>query len=296
MKTVCYNFMPVLDWARTELEYPWPDGSTSLYFDYSRFAYFDIKILGRDHAREDYPDYILEKVDKLCGILTPEDDARLVDTIIVRTQGFVNGNISSADASPVEKFRRLLSLYEGVPAEDLRGNLAYFLKAIMPVCEKWGIDMCIHPDDPPLKKVFGLPRIMTCAEDIRWLLSSVDNPHNGLTFCAGSLSAGRENDVVAMAREFAPRTAFVHLRSCTPLPEGNFIEAEHTGGRANLVELCRIFTSEERRRGRAIPMRVDHARNILSDKDGGYNPGYGFYGRMFALGQVSGMMAAVQDE
>ena len=296
VRTVCYNFMPVLDWARTDLEYRWPDGSTSLYFDYSQFAYFDINILKRTGAEADYPDYILNKVEALSATMTPEDKLRLIDTLTVRTQGFINGNISSDEEAPVQKFRQLLVPYEGITADDLMQNLFYFLRAIMPVCEKWGIDMCIHPDDPPLKKVFGLPRIITDAEAIRTLLSGVDNPHNGLTFCAGSLSAGSGNDVVAMAREFAPRTPFVHLRSCDTLPEGNFIEAPHTAGRANLVELCRIFTSEERASGRTIPMRVDHGRNLLSDAEGGFNPGYGFNGRMFALGQVSGMMAAVEDE
>ena len=296
VKTVCYNFMPVLDWARTDLEHPWPDGSTSLYFDYAQFAYFDINVLRRDGAREDYPENILEKVDELSFRMDEKDDERLIDTIIVRTQGFVNGNISSADSSPLEKFRTLLSLYDGLTADDLRENLFYFLRAIMPVCEKWGIDMCIHPDDPPLSNVFGLPRIITDADAIRKMLKGVDNPRNGLTFCAGSLSAGAGNDVIAMAREFASRTAFVHLRSCDVLPDGNFIEAPHTAGRADLVELCRIFTLEERSRGALIPMRVDHGRNILSDASGGYNPGYGFYGRMFALGQVSGMMASVENE
>ena len=140
--------------------------------------------------------------------------------------------------------------------------------------------------------------VMFNVEDIRWFLNAVDNPHNGLTFCAGSLSAGAYNDVVAMAREFAPRTHFVHLRSCNVLEGGNFIEAPHTGGRAHLVELCRIFTAEERRRGLefGLPMRVDHGKDILDDAKGGYNPGYGFYGRMWALGQVTGMMAAVEDE
>ena len=148
------------------------------------------------------------------------------------------------------------------------------------------------PDDPPMPEVFGLPRIITSADDVRWLYKAVDNFHNGLTFCAGSLSAGAGNDVEAMAREFAHRVHFVHLRSCDVLEDGNFIEAPHTAGRAHLVELIRIFEKE----GRNLPMRVDHGKDILGDAEGGYNPGYGFYGRMWALGQVTGMMAAVRDE
>lgn len=292
VKTVCYNFMPVLDWARTDLKHPWEDGTTSLYFDYARFAYFDIKILQREGAEKNFPAYILEKVAELDKTMTDADRHELVDNIIVRTQGFVNGNISEGDKEPVRKFKALLDLYKGISRDQLRENLRYFLAAVMPVCDKYDINLCIHPDDPPMREVFGLPRIVTDAEDIRWLLNAVDNFHNGLTFCAGSLSAGAYNDVVAMAKEFAPRTHFVHLRSCNVLPEGNFIEAPHTGGRANLVELIRIFEKE----GRNLPMRVDHGKDILGDSEGGYNPGYGFYGRMWALGQVTGMMAAVNDE
>ena len=291
IRTVCYNFMPVIDWVRTELDRPMPDGTTALYFDYSHFAYFDIVILGREEAAKDYPDNILAKVEELKKTFTEQDRDRLIDTIIVRTQGFISGNISEGDAAPVRHFKSLMSRYEGVSKRDLLDNLVYFLKAVMPVCGEYGINMCIHPDDPPMP-VFGMPRIAGSAEDIREILSSVDDFHNGLTFCAGSLSAGAHNDVAAMAREFAPRTHFVHLRSCSLLPDGDFVEAPHTGGRVNLVELIRIFE----RQGRNLPMRVDHGRNMLGDGKEGYNPGYGFHGRMLALGQVEGMMAAVKDE
>ena len=299
IKTVCYNFMPVLDWARTDLEHPWPDGSTSLYFDYVRFAYFDIKILGREGAAAQFPAEIVAKVEELDKTITEEEKHDLVYTIIVKTQGFVNGNINEGDAEPIKKFKGLLDLYKGIDKDALRANMKYFLEAVMPVCEEYDINMCVHPDDPPME-VLGLPRIVRTADDIRWFLQAVDNPHNGLTFCAGSLSAGEYNDIVSMAREFAPRTHFVHMRSCNVLGGGNFIEAPHTGGRGHLVELCRIFTAEERRRnangGIGLPMRVDHGKNLLGDAEGGYNPGYGFYGRMWALGQVTGMMAVVEDE
>ena len=289
--TVCYNFMPVIDWIRTELEHPWEDGTTSLFFDYSRFAYFDIHLLGREGARKDYPAHILEKVDALEKTMTEADRHQLIDAIIGKTQGFINGNIKEGDTRPVETFKGLLKLYDGITKEDLRENLRYFLSAIMPVCEEYDMRMCIHPDDPPMQ-VLGLPRIVTCAEDIEWILRAVDNFHNGLTFCAGSLSSGAHNDVVAMARQFAGRTHFVHLRSCEVLEDGNFIEAPHTGGRADLVNLVRIFE----RMDPELPMRVDHGRTMLGDADKGYNPGYSFHGRMLALGQVEGMMAVVRDE
>ncbi len=289
--TVCYNFMPVIDWVRTELDHPMPDGTTALYFDCSHYAYFDLRILRRDGAERDYPDSVLAKVEQLDRTFTEKDRQRLVDTIIVKTQGFINGNIPDGDADPVRHFKSMMRPYDGLTKEDLLSNLVYFLKAIMPVCAEYGINMCIHPDDPPMP-VFGMPRIAGNAGDIRNILSAVDDFHNGLTFCAGSLSAGAHNDVEAMAREFAPRTHFVHLRSCNILPGGDFIEAPHTAGRVNLVELIRIFE----RTGRNLPMRVDHGKTMLGDEKMDYNPGYSFHGRMLALGQVEGMMAAVADE
>lgn len=289
--TVCYNFMPVIDWIRTDLAHPWADGTSSLYFDKIRFAYFDCKILNREHAESDYTADELRQVDELDRTITQAEKDELVDTIIVKTQGFVNGNIKEGDQNPVAIFKRLLQLYNGIDRDGLRENLRYFLAAIMPVCEEWGINMCIHPDDPPYQ-VLGLPRIVTSAEDIDWFLQAVDNPHNGLTFCAGSLSAGLHNDVPQLARRFASRTHFVHLRSTNATPDGNFIEASHLEGRGHLVDLVRIFEKERA----DLPMRVDHGRLMLDDADKDYNPGYSFHGRMLALAQVEGMMAVVRDE
>ena len=289
--TVCYNFMPVIDWIRTDLAHPWADGTSSLYFDKIRFAYFDCKILNREHAESDYTADELRQVDELDRTITQAEKDELVDTIIVKTQGFVNGNIKEGDQNPVAIFKRLLQLYNGIDRDGLRENLRYFLAAIMPVCEEWGINMCIHPDDPPYQ-VLGLPRIVTSAEDIDWFLQAVDNPHNGLTFCAGSLSAGLHNDVPQLARRFASRTHFVHLRSTNATPDGNFIEASHLEGRGHLVDLVRIFEKERA----DLPMRVDHGRLMLDDADKGYNPGYSFHGRMLALAQLEGMMAVVRDE
>ena len=287
--TVCYNFMPVIDWVRTDLERPMPDGTLSLYFDYVRFAWFDIKILARKGAEKDFPPEVVAKVEALDRSATDADRAQIIDTIITKTQGFINGPLGGG-GSPVEKFRALMVPYAGMTKAQLRENLRYFLEAVMPVCRQWDMRLCIHPDDPPMP-VFGMPRLCCDADDIRWLLGAVDDWHNGLTFCAGSLSAGAHNDVVAMAREFAPRTHFVHLRSCDVLPGGDFVEAPHTAGRADLVELVRIFEAE----GRPLPMRVDHGKTMLGDERIGYNPGYSFHGRMLALGQVEGMMAAVRQ-
>jgi len=299
--TICYNFMPVLDWARTDLSHPNPNGTTNLYFSYCEFAYFDIYIVGREGAREEWASFkvpglegerdILAEVDALRSKMTPEGEHKLVENIIVRTQGFVSGNIREDDEHPVELFRQLLSLYDGITKDQLRENMRYFLSAIMPVCEECGMNMCVHPDDPPFP-VLGLPRIVTSDEDIDWFLSAVDNPHNGLTFCAGSLSAGAQNDVVAMARKYASRTHFVHLRSCHISDNGDFTEASHLGGRADIVELVRIFEQANP----DLPMRVDHGMTMLDDDSKGYNAGYSFLGRMFAMGQVQGIMAAVDKE
>lgn len=290
VKTICYNFMPVLDWARTELDHPNPDGTTNLYFNRAEFAYFDINILKREGARADYDEATLRRMEEdVAPRMDKEAEKRLVDTIIVKTQGFVNGNISESDFDPVGKFRDLLKLYEGIDAEQLRANMAYFLEAIMPVCDEYGIDMCVHPDDPPLQ-ILGLPRIVTCDDDISRFLDAVPNPHNGLTFCAGSLSAGAHNDVVALAEKYADRTHFVHTRICEVRPDGDFKEASHLDPR--LIEVVRIF--EKKRPG--VPMRVDHAPLMLGDEKMGYNAGYSFHGRMLALGMLSGIMATIDTE
>ncbi len=300
--TVCYNFMPVLDWARTDLLHPNADGSSNLYFSYSEFAFFDIYILKRKGAREDWAAFtfpegvgegrdILAEVDALAKEMTPEREHELVENIVIKTQGFVSGNFREDDKAPLEKFRQFLDLYAGIDKAQLQANLKYFLEAIMPVCEECGMKMCVHPDDPPIP-ILGLPRIVRTAEDIRWFLNAVPNVHNGLTFCAGSLSAGAYNDVVAMAREFAPRTHFVHLRSCHIFPNGDFTEASHLGGRADLIELCRIFEMENP----SLPFRVDHGRTMLGDESRGYNAGYSFLGRMFAMAQMQGVLATLEHE
>ena len=291
IKTVCYNFMPVIDWIRTDLQHPWPDGTSSLYYDRIRFAYFDIRILEREGAEKDYTEEELQKVAELDKVITEAEKDALIDTIIVKTQGFVNGNIKEGDKNPVSIFKRLLALYKDINRDALRENMRYFLSAIMPVCEEYGVNMCVHPDDPPFQ-VLGLPRIVTNENDIEWFLNAVDNPHNGLTFCAGSLSADEHNDTRELAKKFAKRTHFVHLRSTAAMQGGNFIESSHLTGRGHLVDLIRIFENENP----GLPMRVDHGRMMLGDEDKGYNPGYSFHGRMLALAQVEGMMAVVDDE
>lgn len=291
IKTVVYNFMPVIDWIRTDLNYRLPDGTQTLYFDKIRFAYFDCYILNRENAASDYSDDEMRQVNALKETITADEIEALINTIIVKTQGFVNDSFKGDISKPVELFKELLAKYNGIDKDQLRANLKYFLDSVMPVAIEAGIQLCIHPDDPPMA-VLGLPRIVTNADDIQWILDSVDVPNNGFTFCAGSLSSGLHNDVPAMARRFAARTHFVHLRSTDVSPNGNFLEASHLEGRGHLIELVRIFEKENP----ALPMRVDHGKLMLDDVDRPHNPGYSFLGRMYALAQVSGMIATVQNE
>ena len=329
---VCYNFMPVLDWARTDLLHANPNGASNLYFNWAEFAYFDIYILKREGAEAEWRTFqdehagwnrdIIAEAQEIQKKATPAYDRELVENIVIKTQGFVSGNFKEGDERPVELFRDLLAFYDGVTKDMLRQNMKTWLEAIMPVCDKYDIDMCVHPDDPPFP-ILGLPRIVNCDADIQWLLDAVPNVHNGLTFCAGSLSAGGHNDLTPLAQKYHDRTHFVHLRSCHIFPNGDFTEASHLGGRADLIELTRIFENEEQRRitqresdtadngaaadgqptpsrrpGKAmrLPMRVDHGMTMLGDDERGYNAGYSFLGRMFALGQVQGIIATVDRE
>ena len=291
VKTVCYNFMPVIDWVRTDLMRKSEDGTYTLYFDKIRFVYFDCYILKRADAEKDYADSEMNQVRALHQTITQEEKDDLINTIIMKTQGFIHGNFKEDDDNPVQKFRDLLSLYQEVDINRLRANLQYFLEKVIPVAEAYDMNLCIHPDDPPFA-VFGLPRIVSSESDIDWLLASVDNPLNGLTFCAGSLSAGMHNDVLALARKFAKRTHFVHLRSTNVLQNGDFVEASHLSGRGQLIDLIRIFEQERP----SLPMRVDHGKLMLDDVNKPYNPGYSLLGRMYALAQVEGMMAVVRNE
>jgi len=289
--TVCYNFMPVIDWIRTDLNYKLADGTSTLYFDKIRFAYFDCYILNRAGAEKDYSEVEMEQVNELNKTISEDEKAELINTIIVKTQGFVNENFKGNVQKPVELFNQLLGLYKGINKNQLRENLKYFLQSVIPVAEEYGMHLCIHPDDPPYP-VLGLPRIVGNSEDIEWILNAEKSPNNGLTFCAGSLSSGLHNDVLSMAQKFAKRTHFVHLRSTEVAENGDFMEASHLEGRGKLIELIRIFEHENP----DLPMRVDHGKLMLDDVNKSYNPGYSFLGRMYALAQVSGIMATVRNE
>ena len=287
IKTVCYNFMPVIDWIRTDLRYKLDDGTYTLYFSRVRFAYFDIYILKRKNAEADYPSEILEAAHALDKTITDAEKEELIETIIIKTQSFLNNNFKQDNQDLVALFNNLLEKYEGVDKQQMRENLKYFLQQIIPVAEEYDINMCIHPDDPPFP-VLGLPRIVTDEDDLEWILRAVDNPRNGLTFCGGSLGSCTQNDVMDLARKFSQRTHFLHLRNTHILPNGDFVEASNLGISGNLLELIRIFKTSS-----LLPMRIDHAPLMLTDVDHQeYNPGYSFLGRLKAFSEVSGMIAA----
>jgi mannonate dehydratase len=201
IKTVVYNFMPVIDWIRTDLNFKLPNGTQTLFFDKIRFAYFDMHILNRKDAAKDYSEAELEKVAELAKTITKAEHEALIQTIIVKTQGFVNDSFKGDVQKPVELFKALLAKYDGIDKQQLRENLKYFLESVIPTAREAGINLCVHPDDPPMA-VLGLPRIVTNEKDIEWVLNAVDVPNNGLTFCAGSLSSGLHNDVPALAAKF----------------------------------------------------------------------------------------------
>lgn len=291
IKTICYNFMPAIDWVRTDLEWKLPDGTYTLYFDKIRYAYFDCVVLNRDGAEKDYTSEEIEKVNQFHKVITKEETDSLIDTIIIRTQSFIHRRISDINTNPVEEFKKLLAKYNGIDKNELRKNMSYFLNKVIPTAENYGVKLAVHPDDPPFP-VFGLPRIVSNEDDIEVILNMIDSKSNGLTLCTGSLSAGEHNNLPDLARKFAKHVFFAHLRSTEILPNGNFMEASHLEGRGKIIEVIRILEKQNR----VIPMRVDHGKLMLDDIDKNHNPGYSFYGRMLALGQVEGMMAVVRNE
>lgn len=283
--------MSVIGWIRTGLQYLCPDGTNSLYYNRIRFAYLDMKILEREGAKKNYTEEELHKVSELDQVITEKERDDPIDTIIVKTQGFVNGGIEEGDKEPVALPKRSLTLYKDINRDILQENMCHFLSTIMLAYEEYGVNMYVRPDDSPLQ-VLGLPRIATNEGDIAWLLDVVDNPHNGLTSCAGLLSAGEHNGTRELARKFAKRMHFIHLRSTAATPGGNLIESSHLVGRGHITDFIRTFEKKDP----GLSMCIDYGKMMLGDEDKGHNPGYSLYGRMLVPAQVEGMMAVVDDE
>jgi mannonate dehydratase len=290
--TVCYNFMPVIDWTRTDLYYKMPDGSLSLRFDATEFAAFDLFILKRQDAERDYSAERIEAARTCYAAMDAEGCERLTRVIIAGLPG-------AEESYTLEMFRDALARYRGVDRDAFRDRLGEFLDAVTPIAEESGVKLAIHPDDPP-RPLLGLPRIVSTAEDARWILNRVGTPNNGLTFCTGCYGVRPDNDLVAMAREFADRIHFLHLRSTKREddPE-SFFEADHLAGDVDIVGVITEVLREERRRqsaGRAdslIPMRPDHGHQMLDDIGKSVNPGYSAIGRLRGLAELRGVAAAV---
>lgn len=291
--TICYNFMPVVDWTRTDLAYRLPTTGYALRFDAIDFAAYDLFVLKRRNAEADYSAARLKEAEARLKTLSDEQVAKVERNLIA-------GLPATERKYNRDTMRQALADYDTIGPAELRANLAWFLKEIIPVAEEVGARMCIHPDDPPFS-LFGLPRVVSTADDARFILGTVDSPANGLTFCTGSYGVRADNDLAAMIREFAPKIHFAHLRNVTREEDGSFFEAEHLEGSTDMAEVILALMKEEARRrteSRAdwrIPMRPDHG-HLLADDIGKtrINPGYSLIGRLKGLAELRGIMRAVE--
>ncbi len=292
IKRVCYNFMPVVDWTRTNLDYELPNQSNALRFDMSDFVVYDVHILQRPGAEESYSQEMLERAERRFGEMSEREKAGLEANIIAGLPGGEGSYDRAGIAEAIAEFSAL-------GTEGLRANLIAFLKDILPTAEKAGVRMAIHPDDPPFS-LFGLPRVVSTADDARALINQAPSPSNCLTMCAGSYGARADNDLVAMIREFGPHIEFVHLRNIKREADGSFFESEHLDGDNDIVGIINALLDEEaRRRGSdsefgRIAMRPDHG-HTLGDERGraDVRPGYSFGGRMKGLAELRGVIHAL---
>lgn len=288
---VCYNFMPVVDWTRTDLEYEVADGSKALRYDQVEMAAFELFILKREGAEETYGEDIARRARERYDAMTEAERDLLTANIIAGLPG-------SEESYTVDSFRDVLATYDDIDADGLRENLIYFLREVVPVAAEAGVRMAIHPDDPPFS-ILGLPRVVSTEADVNALLEAVDLPENGLTYCTGSYGVRADNDLVGMVQRLGSRIHFAHLRSTIRDADGSFYEADHLDGDVDMVGVVRALVEEERRRkdqGRAdsvIPMRPDHGHQMLDDLHKQTNPGYSAIGRLRGLAELRGVELAL---
>ena len=289
--TVCYNFMPILDWTRTDLAFELPDGAKALRFDQIEFAVFELHILQRQGAENDYSADEIAQAAARFASMSEEHKLRLTRNIIAGLPGAEEGYT-------LAQFRAQLARYDGIDKARLRENFATFLRGIIPVAEEVGIRMAVHPDDPP-RPILGLPRIVSNADDLQWMIDTIDSPANGFTMCTGSYGVLAENDLAGMVKRFGARIYFAHLRSTRR--EANpktFHEAAHLGGDVDMFAVIKAIAEEEQRRRNAgqedlIPMRPDHGHQMLDDLHKKTNPGYSAIGRLKGLAEIRGVELAI---
>ena len=291
--TVCYNFMPILDWTRTDLEYELPDGSRALRFDQIAFAAFELHILKREGAEADYSE---EEQRQALGYFNNMSDAEKEKL----TRNIIAGLPGAEEGYTLDQFRARLAEYDGINKDQLRENMAYFLRAIVAVAEEVGVRLAVHPDDPP-RPILGLPRIVSTIEDMQWLKETVDSIYNGFTMCTGSYGVRADNDLVRMIETFGDRIHFTHLRAtCREDNPKTFHEGAHLQGDVNMVAVVKAILTEEQRRKNAgdvrpIPMRPDHGHQMLDDLHKKTNPGYSAIGRLKGLAEVRGVELALKQ-
>ncbi|MDR1675452.1 MAG: mannonate dehydratase [Tannerella sp.] len=297
--TVCYNFMPVLDWARTDLHFKDRNGGESMLFDYPTFAAFDIYILKRKNASESYDGETLRKAEAVIAAMTGDEKEKLAHNLIVVTQAFINGAVDKDASDYKQQFLRYLETYKDIGKEELRENLSAFLNDAVPVAEEAGISLCIHADDPPFP-LLGLPRIAGSMDDFLWIINRYDSISNGVTFCTGSLSGSKDNDLVEMAKALSSRINFVHLRNTVSLQYRSFYESGHLDGNVDMYPVLKILLEEQAGRIRTgrkdirMPFRPDHGIRIMDDYNRTANPGYPLYGRLKGLAEIDGMQHAIE--
>lgn len=292
VRVVCYNFMPVLDWTRTDLRWRLPSTGYALRFDAVDFAAYDLFLLRRHGAEKDHPRERIAAAQARFEAMSENRRNDLEHTIIA---GLPGGEGSYSRTA----LRSLLTEYESITVDGLRGNFIAFLQEVVPVAEELSVRLAVHPDDPPWP-LFGLPRVVSTVADVRAILAAVDTPANGLTFCVGSYGARGDNDLIAMVNEFAPRIHFAHLRQVVREPDGSFYEAEHLHGSSDMVGVIRALMNEEirrKRQGRSdheIPMRPDHGHLLADDISRQVNPGYSLIGRLKGLAELRGVVEGLR--
>ncbi|MEO9461120.1 MAG: mannonate dehydratase [Marinomonas sp.] len=291
IKTICYNFMPVIDWTRTDLRYQLPSGVYALRFDQDRFAAFDLFILKRKGAEADYSDAELARAKSVHSSMDTDEQAKLTETIIAGLPGRMTDAYSLAD------FRAALARYAHMDHAALRANLVAFLARVLPAAEKLDVKLAIHPDDPPWD-MFGLPRVNCTPDDLDQLFEAAPSPCNGITLCVGTYGSRADNDLPQMARQFRDRIFFAHLRGVTrdPAEQRSFFEASHLDSDIDMVAVIRNLAENESASGREIFIRPDHGHLMLGDISKSTNPGYSAIGRMKGLAEIRGVIRAVNAQ